>query len=477
MTVTATAAPYTNGTIQDIDVNGLLHAGGYGTSQQPTTPQPQAQPPQSQPSALLAAATVLLSTLAGTSDHYEHVTLQDTIRSLYSRIKDDAEKQTFETLVYGAFKKGDEAKEFLESCQTSGGGNPFDNALTMSELRARPKKVWLMDGVISKGGQGMIFGGSGEGKTLVVVDMVGAMISGEPFAKRFDVPKPLNVGYCTEEGMDDLVNRFTSMQNARRINDETIDKQLFIWEATPQLHVDKVGARPNPSILHFIESYQRLQAEGKREPLDVLFIDTLHNATAGADENSASDMRSVMASCREASKALGCAVILVHHTGKNGEYRGSSSMKGDMNVMIQIKRIKKGETKAVMSCEKIKDRKGGEWESQTFDLVENGESVALWWGDPADEVAEGKQEHDRERIVKELEKSNGKWFEVKHLAAVIGKSDTHARNLLAKLVDDNRIVRRLKDESADPGNRNPFLYGDISMVNSSSQTIHKPVKN
>ncbi|MFK5282892.1 hypothetical protein ACI3PL_25330, partial [Lacticaseibacillus paracasei] len=76
----------------------MLHAGGYGTSQQPTAPQPQAQPPQSQPSALLAAATVLLSTLAGTNDHYESVTLEDTIRSLYSRIKDDAEKQKFETL-------------------------------------------------------------------------------------------------------------------------------------------------------------------------------------------------------------------------------------------------------------------------------------------------------------------------------------------------------------------------------------------
>lgn len=76
-----------------------------------------------------------------------------------------------------------------------------------------------------------------------------------------------------------------------------------------------------------------------------------------------------------------------------------------------------------------------------------------------------------------MAKSNGKWFEVKHLAAVIGKSDTHTRNLLAKLVDDNRIIRRLKDESADPGNRNPWVYGDINMMNISSQTSHKPVKN
>lgn len=474
MTTTATAAPYTNGTIQDISVDGLLHAGGYGTSQQPTTPQPQAQPPQSQPSALLSAATVLLSTLAGTSDHYEHVTLQDTIRSLYSRIKDDAEKQKFETLVYGAFKKGQDAIDFIASCQTSSGGNPFDDALTMDELIERPDKEWLVEKIIGKGDMGMIYGASGSGKTFVVIDLIGAMVSGEQFANRFSMMRPLNVGYCAGEGVSGLPARFKAMINKRNLGKI---ENFYFWQQAPQLYVDKKSGRPDGNIAQFVSAYKKAQDNGNRLPLDVLFIDTLHSATAGADENSAGDTGTVMESCKAAVRELGCAVILVHHTGKSGDSeRGSSAMRGALDTMICIKKNGENNTKAVMHNTKLKD--AGEWKPQGFDLVANGDSVAVWWDDPADEVTtKGAQAIDKERIIKELAKFNGKWFEVKHLAAVIGKSDSHTRNLLAKLVDDNQIVRRLKNESIDPSSSNPWVFGEISMMNTSSHTNHKPIKN
>ena len=184
-----------------------------------------------------------------------------------------------------------------------------------------------------------------------------------------------------------------------------------------------------------------------------------------------------MEPCKAAVRELGCAVILVHHTGKSGDSeRGSSAMRGALDTMICIKKNGENNTKAVMHNTKLKD--AGEWKPQGFDLVANGDSVAVWWDDPADEVTtKGAQAIDKERIIKELAKFNGKWFEVKHLAAVIGKSDSHTRNLLAKLVDDNQIVRRLKNESIDPSSSNPWVFGEISMMNTSSHTNHKPIKN
>lgn len=456
MTATATAAPYTNGTIQDIDVNGLLHAGGYGTSQQPTTPQPQAQPPQSQPSALLAAATVLLSTLAGTSDHYEHVTLQDTIRSLYSRIKDDAEKRTFETLVYGAFKKGDEAKEFLESCKTSSGGNPFDVSLSMDELLAMPPKEWLMESIIGKCDLGMIYGGSGSGKTFVAIDLIGAMCTGEQFADHFAASKPLTVAYCAGEGVSGLPARYRAMMNARRI--DKINNFHF-WKQAPQLHTDRDGSRPEGNIAQFVNAYKRKQDDGKYNPLDVLFIDTLHSATAGADENSAGDMGKVLESCREAIRELGCAVILVHHTGKNGESeRGSSALRGAMDVMIHIKRDSENDTKAVMQCTKLKD--GEQWGKRPFDLVANGDSVSVWWSDPADEAASGKQgiqNIDKNKIIDTLQSTKTK-LTTRQLAQVIGKSEPQTSKLLNGLVDDGLLIRELRETGDSVSKSNPWLY-------------------
>jgi len=57
----------------------------------------------------------------------------------------------------------------------------------------------------------------------------------------------------------------------------------------------------------------------------------------GADENSARDMGLAIAAVRAIITALGCAVLLVHHTGKNAvSERGSSALRGNADSMIRV---------------------------------------------------------------------------------------------------------------------------------------------
>ena len=328
--------------------------------------------------------------------------------------------------------------------------NIFDESLSMDELLAMPPRKWIVDSIIGRGDLAMIYGGSGCGKTFVAIDLIGSLCTGQQFAGRFDVSEPLTVAYCAGEGVSGLPARFKAMMNRRSIDGI---ENFYFWKQTPQL-CDKAGTTAL-NISRFVESYQHAQAIG-RAPLDVLFIDTLHSSISGADENSSGDMGVVVESCREAIRALNCAVILIHHTGKSGESeRGSSALRGAMDAMLLIRRISDVDTKAVMQCTKLKD--GEQWKQQTFDLVANGDSVAVWWDDPADDVATGKGNGDREAIIKLL--GDGYALTGKAIGQGIGMGESkQIYKLLERLEADNKITKRLQDESRRDSSRNPWVY-------------------
>ena len=56
-------------------------------------------------------------------------------------------------------------------------------------------------------------------------------------------------------------------------------------------------------------------------PVAVLVIDTLARAMGGADENATGDMSVLVDNCGLIAEFLGCAIILVHHVGKDATKR------------------------------------------------------------------------------------------------------------------------------------------------------------
>ena len=128
---------------------------------------------------------------------------------------------------------------------------------------------------------------------------------------------------------------------------------------------------------------------------------------SGADENSArrEHDNADVTSC----DALGCAIVLVHHSNKAGtDHRGSSSLKGAMDSMLPC--AEDGEIASILSCEKIKD--GEAWQAQRFELAQDGDA------------AEGV---------------HVKWTGA---AKVAGKAETHAARCVAFLRCERRRVLR-----------------------------------
>ena len=71
----------------------------------------------------------------------------------------------------------------------------------------------------------------------------------------------------------------------------------------------------------------------------LVIVDTLHKNTAGADENSSQDMGIAIGSATTIAMQTAAAVLLVHHTGHNGEHpRGASSLSQDVDFMARVVR-------------------------------------------------------------------------------------------------------------------------------------------
>lgn len=360
--------------------------------------------------------------------------------------------------LYPLFAPPDQHKQiesFLASCPAPA-GVPIFHPLTFVDLLGRPPKEWLLEEVFGAGDIGMIYGPPGSGKTFIVIDLCMAACLGRLWAMRFTVARPLAIAYCAGEGLGGLPQRFAAAAQHHGIEDLA---NFTFFESAPQLFTPErdAGSATAETIGRFVREWQQRQQNGQASELDLLIVDTLHSATAGADENSAQDMGQVLQAVKAASKALGCAVLLVHHTNKAGTgERGSSAMRGALDFMIEVKPTA---GKFAMECAKLKD--SAAWKPQTFDLIELGGSARVWWDEPGElDGKAGKQAQDIEAILAVLRGSPSTRYTAALLAETIGMGGSkQIFRLLPKAMKADASIRSgLKYADRDGGPHNPQMY-------------------
>lgn len=348
-------------------------------------------------------------------------------------------------------------EDVSEEVNTAAQDNRSFKKYSLLDLMEMPEKEWLVDNVIGKKDIGMVFGPPEAGKTFAVIDMAICCNLGINCADRFQVEKPLTVAYCAGEGVSGLKSRFESALKKHKTCADSL-KNFIFFSTMPQLYS---GTKNNTadSIETFIREYELDLSIGKAAPLDILFIDTLHTATVGADENSSKDMGTVLHSCRLASNKLRCAVILVHHTDKPGNAeRGSSALRGAMDVMIKIKKTSGNSKISIMECSKLKD--GEQWNKQNFELtpVDGTKSVCVEWKKTSDSPEEkGKENFYAETILREFQSNPGNQFTAAQVKEITGIGESHIRNLLKKMAEDGLCKRALKNPHLKGSKTNPYV--------------------
>lgn len=197
---------------------------------------------------------------------------------------------------------------------------PFDEVLN-------PKPMsWLIKHVAPFANVAMLFGAAGSGKSFLALDIAAAVVRGVPW-RGFKTMQG-EVAYFVAEGAGGFRQRIRAyIQHNGPEAAQALRAGLRIHEDGPNLLVES-------DVKAFIEV---LRAEGSPR---LVIIDTLAQATPGANENSSEDMGLAANRCKIISQKTGAMVVMVHHSGKDiaKGARGWSGLKGAVDVELEVSR-------------------------------------------------------------------------------------------------------------------------------------------
>jgi archaellum biogenesis ATPase FlaH len=217
------------------------------------------------------------------------------------------------------------------------------NIRSHSDFASQVRSVsWIVKDFLPKATLGVLFGESGSGKTFASYDLCAAVCRGiEWNGKRVNKGRVL---YVVAEGVAGFVNRIKAYCHQQGIKPSDIDMDV-ISDLTPNL------LEP-AQITDLIKDIK------KREPYDLIVMDTFAQVMPGANENSGEDVGKALAECKRIHRHTGAMVLLVHHSGKDASKgaRGWSGLRAAADVELEV--LRSDELRSI-SVTKLKDGQDG----------------------------------------------------------------------------------------------------------------------
>lgn len=208
------------------------------------------------------------------------------------------------------------------------------NWLTKTDLETLPRLDWVVKGLYPVGSVGAIYGESGAGKSFVGIDLIAAIAEGERwFGMR---TKQLPVSVFALEGEGGLKGRVRAWEV---VNKREYPNGVFFWDSmrNGSFALRDADARSDYNRKRLIQLCADLKANGRAG--GVVVIDTLNQASDGADENSSRDMGELLKAMKFIQRETGSLVLIVHHSTKSKEnqsMRGHSSLYGAMDGIMEV---------------------------------------------------------------------------------------------------------------------------------------------
>lgn len=208
-------------------------------------------------------------------------------------------------------------------------------------LEQRPLPEFLVADMIPAQGLSCVFAPPASGKSFFALGLALAVATGLPFLGR--TVQRGGVIFVASEGTAGLGARIAAWKHAHEHR----------GAAGVQFYLDALRLLERPSVDAFIDGVLQLPVRPT-----LITVDTLSDALAGQDENSAETMSGAVMALRVIRRETGAGIQLVHHTGKSGEFeRGSGVLRASMDVMVRLKREGAGRW-VTATCDKARDFAG-----------------------------------------------------------------------------------------------------------------------
>lgn len=323
-----------------------------------------------------------------------------------------------------------------------------------SDLRKLPKMEWLVQNMMANRGLGMIYGPPGGGKTFVAMDLICVLAKGNfLFAKEFGVHGPYTVAYAAGEKFQGIAQRLDAAIKKNKLTPEDEDR-ITIYDHVPQLFDQSLEG----NIRRFIEELKNDFPNG----LDCLIIDTLHSATVGADENHATDVGKEIYMARLIQAALGCAIIVIHHSNKGGEEeRGSSAWRGAVDMLLLVKKPVDNLLTYTLGCEKMGDAPDQFTINFLLEPVDDVDEIAVEWQGRS----RPKGKNVKDEILRILKEFEGQWMTIKQVydlnlveGATQKQYETQLNRYFASKPENSGVNKMVKNPDAIVSKNNPCLF-------------------
>jgi hypothetical protein len=234
---------------------------------------------------------------------------------------------------------------------------------------------WLIHGILPSKSFSALFGPPGSFKSFIALDMAEAIATGRPWMGN-QIEKQGAVLYICGEGFGGMGARIKACQ----IHHST-PKGAPIYVIRHQLNLRSSAEDFNALMMAVVQLVETTGIE-----FQLLIIDTLARAFGGGNENDSDAMGSFITSMGKIQEFLACALMVLHHSGKDlaKGLRGHSSLLGAVDTQLEILRFE-DQAKGIISLTKQKDGQDGI--RIGFEMVEIEISSSSLGFDPAVSLA------------------------------------------------------------------------------------------
>jgi hypothetical protein len=208
--------------------------------------------------------------------------------------------------------------------------------MSMSDLKKLPLTEWLIPDVLPKQAVSLLYGDSNTGKTFVMLDMALSLAYGLPWQGR-QVEKRI-VLYLSAEGNEGLKGRVRAWQKHYGVTDTSRISFICV-----PVHL----MTEMPPLVQTIDEMTR--------PPELIVLDTFSMTASGINENVNSEVAKYLACTHLLKTEYKAHVNIVHHCGKNGDYRGAAAFRANVDTMMKLLKDE-GSNVVKLSCEKQRDR-------------------------------------------------------------------------------------------------------------------------
>ncbi|NMB68579.1 MAG: AAA family ATPase [Chloroflexi bacterium] len=218
-------------------------------------------------------------------------------------------------------------------------------------LAPQPEVDYILKGLITAGSVNIFYGEPGSKKTYALLSLAVCVASGLPWLDFGTDPRRVLI-IDEESGERRMLRRLGEVLRGEGLGPET-----------PVSFVSLAGfSLDDPNDAEILRAL--IESEGA----GLVIIDALADTMTG-DENSKQETQPVFNNLRRIAEATNCAVILIHHSNKAGGYRGSTAIKGSVDLMVRVE-SESGKNSITFTSEKSRD-----------ELPQTWGAVAAWIGD------------------------------------------------------------------------------------------------